>query len=211
MTSINTSGKATYIYDQVSQTWYSLAANVNTAASYLWSGSNEFANTVTFDSVVKSKAGINNFATPSARDTAIPSPVRGITCFVKQDATGADINQFQFYDGTQWRTFGDSGYVQSLTQGVTLKASDMGTTITINSSSDSIVIIPLNSSVPFPVGAKIEFIRWGSGAVSFDGPLGGGVTIQSKNGNKKIAARYAGCGIVKVDTNTWALIGDLTA
>jgi len=38
-----------------------------------------------------------------------------------------------------------------------------------------------------------------------------GVIINSKNSNKKISSRYSGAVLTKVDTNTWLLLGDLTA
>jgi beta-lactamase superfamily II metal-dependent hydrolase len=59
------------------------------------------------------------------------------------------------------------------------------------------------------VGQKIEIIRKGSGEVSIAGAVG--VTINSKNMNKRIASQYSGAILVKDDTNTWILIGDLKA
>jgi hypothetical protein len=48
-----------------------------------------------------------------------------------------------------------------------------------------------------------------TGAVTF--VQGSGVNILSKNSNKNIASRWSGATIVKTDTNTWVLIGDLIA
>jgi hypothetical protein len=79
----------------------------------------------------------------------------------------------------------------------------------MDASTDTTVTVPPNSSSPFPVGSRLDVVRLGTGAVTF--VQGSGVTINSKNGNKKIASRYSGATIFKVDTNTWVLIGDLTA
>ena len=89
--------------------------------------------------------------------------------------------------------------------------------ISIGPSSDAITItIPANSTTSFVKGQKIEFIRNGSGAVTFAGEVTtvgqpSPVTINSKFSNKKIAAQYSGAVITKKDTNTWLLLGDLTA
>ena len=81
--------------------------------------------------------------------------------------------------------------------------------MTIDSPSNLDVTIPPNSSAPFPIGSRLDVVRVGTGTVTF--VQGSGVTINSKNSNKKIAARYSAASIIKTDTNTWVLIGDLTA
>ena len=88
---------------------------------------------------------------------------------------------------------------------------DAGKTINaLCTTPDTITItVPANSTTPFVNGQKIEIFRSGTGDVSIAGA--GGVTINSKNSNKKIAAQFSGCVLVKTDTNTWLLIGDLTA
>jgi hypothetical protein len=82
--------------------------------------------------------------------------------------------------------------------------------VTLDSTSDITVTIPLNSVVPFIVGQRFDFIRLNTGNVTF---AAGDVAVglQSKNSNKKIAARYSGATLIKIDTNNWILIGDLTA
>jgi beta-lactamase superfamily II metal-dependent hydrolase len=63
--------------------------------------------------------------------------------------------------------------------------------------------------VPFPTGTQIAFIQVGAGQTTF--AAGPGVEILSKNSNKRISARYSPATLIKRDTNTWILIGDLTA
>lgn len=207
--STSTSGKVAYVYDSDTDTWYAVSGVVNTAANYSWSGTNSFSNVVTFDEAVKNKAGINNFTDPAARDAAIPSPVRGLVCFVKQDASAVAINQVQFYDGTQWKFI--HGYTTLLAKLASYEPAldDAGKTITFDSSSTSNVTIPPNSSKAFPLGTRFDVLRMGTGAVTF--VQGSGVTILSKNSNKSIASRWSGATIVKTDTNTWVLVGDLIA
>jgi hypothetical protein len=209
MTTTNSDGKLAYVYNQANDTWYALGAAVNTAASYTWSADQHFNTAVTFDSVINAKAGINNFQNPTARTAAIPSPTNGIVCFIRQKDDGTVINQLQYYSNGEWRFINDSTTFLLKTGSYTIAKEDAGKTIYVTSSSDSLITIPANSTTPFVIGQKIEVIRNGSGNVSFVGDVG--VTINSKFSNKKIAAQYSGAVIAKIDTNTWILIGDLTA
>ena len=97
MATISSNPKPTYIYDQETNTWYPVAGQVNNSLNYPWTGTHNFASTVTFADVVNAKAGINNFLNPAARDAAIASPINGIVCFVRQDSSGNVINQIQYY------------------------------------------------------------------------------------------------------------------
>lgn len=209
MATINNSPKTAYVYDEETSTWYAIGGNTNTAANYTWSGTQEFQNTATFEDAIKNKAGINNFIDPAARDAALPLPVRGLVCFVKQDASAVAINQLQFYDGTSWKYI--HGYTTLLSKIANYEPAldDAGKTITLDSASATTITIAPNSSKAFPLGTRFDVIRMGTGAVTF--VQGSGVTILSKNSNKNIASRWSGATIVKTDTNTWVLIGDLIA
>lgn len=207
MATFDTSGKIAYMYDQETDTWYAVSGAVNTAASYTWLGTNIFSNTVILQDVVNAQAGVNNFLNPSARDTSLVSPVNGIVCFVRQTDSGTPINQIQYYYNGSWRYVNDSTDLQTKLVDYTLQLSDAGKTIVMDSSSSTTVTIPTNASVPFIVGQRLDVIRYGTGDVT----IGGTVTINSKNSNKKIAARYSGATLIKTDTDTWLLIGDLTA
>jgi hypothetical protein len=209
MATINSDGKVAYIYNQSNDTWYALGAAVNTNAEYTWTADQDFNAVVTFDTVVNAKAGINNYQNPTARDSAITAPTNGIVCFVRQENSGTVINQLQYYHNGEWRFINDSVDFLAKTANYTIEKKDAGKTISVTSSSDVIITIPTNSTTPFIIGQKIEILRNGSGNVSIAGAVG--VILNSKNSNKKIAAQYSGAVISKIDTNTWILIGDLTA
>lgn len=206
---VSTAGKVAYVYDNDTDTWYAVSGVVNTSANYNWTGTNSYSNVVTFDEAIKNKAGVNNFTDPAARDAALPVPVRGLVCFVKQDANAVAINQVQFYDGTQWKFI--HGYTTLLTKLASYEPAldDAGKTITFDSTSLCNVTIAPNSSKAFPIGTRFDVIRLNTGAVTF--VQGSGVTILSKNSSKSIASRWSGATIIKTDTNTWVLIGDLIA
>ena len=71
------------------------------------------------------------------------------------------------------------------------------------------ITIPAASTTNFAINSRLDILRLGTGNVSVTPDSG--VTLLSKNNNRKIAARYSGATCIKIDTNTWILIGDLTA
>ncbi len=209
MATINSQAKVAYIYDADSDSWHAIGGAVNTAASYTWTASQSFESLVNFDTVLNAKGGVNNFQDASARDSVITSPSNGIVAFIRQDTDGTVINQLQYYYNGEWRYIHDSMYFVTKTANHTIIKKDAGKTLLVDSSSDVTITIPTNSTTAFVVGQKIEVVRSGTGNVIFAGDVG--VTLNSKNSNKKIAARYSGAVLTKTDTNTWLLIGDLTA
>ena len=223
MSEISSVGKVAYIYKSNAPadggTWHPIAGYANTTAPYSWSGTHNFSNTVTFDSVLNSKFGINNFQNPADRDLAIPvtpTTPNGIVVFIRQTNDGQTLNQIQYLQGTQWRVYGENAQLSSKSSNFTLSLADAGRTIDIDTSSNVTVTIPANVPAPegtaantFLVGTQIAFIRSGTGQVNFD--PGVGVTLRSKNNNRKIAAQWSPATLIHKSNNTWILIGDLTA
>jgi hypothetical protein len=209
MSTIDSVGKVAYIYNQPEDKWYPVAGYASTTVPYSWSGVHAFTNSVSFDSVVNAKAGVNNFLNPNSRNLAIPLPTNGLVVFIQQTDDGQVINQIQYYHLGAWRIYGDNAQLSSKTTSFTLSLSDSGRTIDAESSTSISVTIPLNSSVPFLVGTQIAFIQTGAGQLVF--VPDSGVTLLSKNSNKKIAARYSPATLIQKSANTWVLIGDLTA
>lgn len=208
MTTISSEGKVAYVYESSTSTWHPVAGTTNTGATFNWTGVHNFGAAVSFTEVLNAKAGVNNFLNPAARDAALPSPVNGIVCFVRQNANGNEINEVQYYDNA-WRSLNDSTTIVLKTANHTSELSDAGKTIDMYASTANTVTIPPYSSVAFPIGSRFDIVQSGTGQTSI--VAGSGVTIYSKNSNKKIAAQYSGCTIYKKDTNAWILIGDLTA
>ena len=203
MATVSTNGKVAYIYDEPTDTWYPVAGNVSTSSDYDWTGDHSFAAPVSFQDVVKSKAGVNNFQNPATRDSAIPSPIVGAVCFVRQTDSGVDINQIQYYTSVGWVSAYDVRY-STKTGAYTLTLADSGTIVIVNSSSDVNVTVPLNL---FPLGAKIDIVRTGTGEVSI--APASSVTIRSKNSAKRLSLPYSGATLIQNGVNDWLLIGDL--
>ncbi len=89
----------------------------------------------------------------------------------------------------------------------TFALTDSGAYCRFSNSSAVTVTVPAYASVAIPVGAQIDVAQSGTGKVTF--AAASGVTINSANGNKSLASRYAGATFIKVTTNEWDLIGSL--
>jgi hypothetical protein len=219
MADISSVGKVAYIYKSnplgTGGTWHPIAGYANTSAPYSWSANHNFTSTVSFESVVNSKFGINNFLDTAARDIAIPpssTNPNGIVAFVRQTNEGQILNQIQYLYNNQWRVYGENAQLLSKSSNFILSLSDAGRTIDIDTSSSVTVTIPENVvGSTFLVGTQIAFIRSGTGEVNFTTVSGSPVTIQSKNGNKYIAAQWSPATLIQKSNNTWILIGDLKA
>ena len=86
--------------------------------------------------------------------------------------------------------------------------SDEGNIIEMDSASANSVTIPPNSSVAFTIGSAIDVFQKGTGQTTI--VAGAGVTILNTPG-LKFRDRYSMATLIKRDTNTWIVSGDLTA
>lgn len=88
----------------------------------------------------------------------------------------------------------------------TLKLSDAHKIIEMNVGSSHNLTIPNNSSENFPIGTSILVVQTGVGQTTIG--AGKGVTVNSFIG-LKIIGQWAGCTLIKRDTNSWVAIGAL--
>jgi hypothetical protein len=91
----------------------------------------------------------------------------------------------------------------------TFAITDANTWQLCNSGSATTLTVPANATIAFPVGTEIDVYQQGSGQVGIAAAVG--VTINSASGNLKIVAQYTGASLKKSATNTWELVGNLTA
>lgn len=115
-----------------------------------------------------------------------------------------------FSDGTQTKQGVPSQTtITSKTADYTLSSlSERDSMIEVNSSSAVTITVPPNSSVAYPVGTSIDLLRVGSGAVTI--AAGSGVTLNYTPGNK-LRAQWSSASLFKRSTDTWVLVGDLSA
>jgi len=93
----------------------------------------------------------------------------------------------------------------------TFVLADNGKLVTASNASAQTYTIPLNSSVAFATGAQINIIQIGAGQVTIQGT--GGVTVASTGGTStapKLRAQYSSATLLKVATDTWYVVGDIS-
>jgi hypothetical protein len=89
-----------------------------------------------------------------------------------------------------------------------LLAGHVGKLMTVSAAAAYTVSVPNNTSDPIAVGNRVDFVQLGAGQVTFAPESG--VTINATPG-RKLRAQYSAATLLKTGTNTWLLIGDLTA
>lgn len=95
------------------------------------------------------------------------------------------------------------------TDSYTLALGDEGYLIRMGKGTAQTLTVPANASVAFAVNTKIDVTQSGDGELTI--AASGGVTINSQDEQLKLAGKWAGATLVKVDTNEWDLFGNLKA
>lgn len=67
--------------------------------------------------------------------------------------------------------------------------------------------IPTHASVAFPVGASLDILQTGAGAVTIEGA--GGVTVNGTPG-LKLRTQWSSATLFKRAENSWIVMGDLS-
>jgi hypothetical protein len=94
------------------------------------------------------------------------------------------------------------------TASYTLVLADSSDLVEMLSASANNLTVPLNSSVDFPVGTQINILQTGTGQTTVVAT--GGVTINATPG-LKLRAQWSSATLIKRATDTWVLVGDLSA
>lgn len=90
----------------------------------------------------------------------------------------------------------------------TFVLTDAAEMVSFDNASAITVTVPPNSDVAFPLGTQITIVALGAGQVTV--ALGTGVTINSAGGALKLSVQYSSATLIKIGTDTWLLIGDIT-
>lgn len=91
----------------------------------------------------------------------------------------------------------------------TLAVGDAGQLVTLSNASAITLTVPTNASVPFAIGTQITITQANSGAVTVVGDTG--VTVNSADGDLKLRTQWSAATLIKLNTNSWILIGDIKA
>lgn len=139
----------------------------------------------------------------------------GATLYIEGAATGtASItnNYALWVDDGDVRLDGNllvTNQFNRQTASYTLVLSDRGKIVEMNVAGANNLTVPLNSSVAYPIGTEIQIMQYGAGQTTIVAT--GGVTLRSKSGQLKIGNQYTGVTLVKVGTDEWYVIGNVSA
>ena len=99
--------------------------------------------------------------------------------------------------------------INAQTATYTAVLTDDGKIITMSNASANNFTVPPNSSVAFGIGTQLNIAQLGAGQTTI--VAGAGVTLNSAGAKLKLNAQYAVATCVKTDTNTWFVVGNLSA
>jgi hypothetical protein len=94
-----------------------------------------------------------------------------------------------------------ASYILALTDNLKL--------VIVTTAGASTVTVPPESDVAWPEGATIVVCQGGAGQVTVT--PGSGVTINSLDSATKLTGQWASASLVKIDTDTWLLSGNIEA
>lgn len=86
---------------------------------------------------------------------------------------------------------------------------DDGKLITCDNAAAIALTIPPNSSVAYGIGTQLNIMQLGAGQVTIT--AGAGVTLRSAGTKLKTSAQYAVATCVKIATDTWVVVGNVSA
>jgi hypothetical protein len=90
----------------------------------------------------------------------------------------------------------------------TAALTDDGKLITLDNAAAIAFTIPTNASVAFGIGTQINIMQLGAGQVTISGA---GVTLRSAGSKLKTNGQYSVATCVKIASDTWVLVGNLSA
>lgn len=90
----------------------------------------------------------------------------------------------------------------------TLVLSDAGKTIECNNASPFTLTVPTGASVAFDTRTRIDIIQTGAGQVTVAGDSG--VTVNARGG-LKLQGQWAAATLIKRGSDSWILVGSITA
>jgi len=89
----------------------------------------------------------------------------------------------------------------------TLALSDAGDIILMNFATANTLTIPTNATASFSIGTTVDILQYNAGQTTVAGAVG--VTVNGTPG-LKLRTRYSSCTLIKINTDEWVVVGDLS-
>ena len=97
--------------------------------------------------------------------------------------------------------------IKNATNDYLLSITDINNLVAINTAVEKNIEVPNSTIVAFPIGSKITVVQEGIGKINI--LPANGVTIKSANNKVKSKTQFSVLSLIKTDTDTWLLYGDL--
>jgi hypothetical protein len=190
-----------------------LQADSATTSGLTWSAVSGYSAPTLGSTSIASGATVTTVAGLTLTTSTLTTPT--LTLSATTSTTNAQIAWVQATDkivvgdGTIAVEFAPSTILtNSQTSSYTVVAADKDKMVEMNVGSANDLTVPLNSSVPYPIGTQIHILQSGSGQTTVVAT--GGVTVNATPG-LKLRAQWASATLIKRAENTWVLVGDLSA
>jgi len=92
-------------------------------------------------------------------------------------------------------------------------ADNKNTLVTMNVATANDFLIPTNANVAFPIGSVINVVQTGVGKTTIKAVTSGTTTISSTGATAaapELRAQFSAASCVKVATDSWIVLGDIT-
>jgi hypothetical protein len=85
----------------------------------------------------------------------------------------------------------------------------VGQLITLDNAAGETITIPANATTAFAIGDQLNFMNVATGTATF--VAGGTAVIRSAGSKLKLTTQYAVCTVLKIDTDAWVMVGNVSA
>jgi len=156
---------------------------------------------------------VMKFATTSSRDTNIPSPTEGMVVYID------DTNSLLVYTGASWENIGATVELPATNISYSV-SSDAGTAVTLTSTeantylrlTSNDTILTVSTATDFATGDQVSVLADGTAlSITTDGATLAGAGTSTTAGTFTVGAQYEAVSILCVDTDTYRVIGNITA
>lgn len=173
-------------------------ADINASAAIALS---KLATSTAGNIIVFNSSGV---ATAVAESGDVTISDTGVTAISSGVIVNADISSSAAIELTKLADISTSAQTASYT----LVLADKAKIVEMSVGSANNLTVPPNSSVAFPVGSQINILQTGTGQTTV--VAGVGVTVNATPG-LKLRAQWSYATLIKRATDTWVLVGDISA